>query len=52
VQADAARIDLMLLAGSAMLLLAGAGKLAIDNWLARRTQPAAQQSRARVVSPR
>ncbi|MGI9145497.1 MAG: DoxX family protein [Chloroflexota bacterium] len=40
---DAARIDLMILAGSAMLALAGAGALALDERMARgqtRTSPA------------
>jgi len=36
---DAARIDFMILAGSAMLALAGAGALALDDWLARRRAP-------------
>ena len=33
---DAARIDLMLLVGSLMLVVAGGGKLALDDWLAGR----------------
>ena len=33
---DASRIDLMMLAGAVMLLLAGAGKLSFDEWWARR----------------
>jgi putative oxidoreductase len=37
---DAARIDLMMLAGGAMLALAGAGALALDDWMARRRAPA------------
>jgi putative oxidoreductase len=36
---DAARIDLMILAGSALLALAGAGALALDNRLAGRPAP-------------
>jgi putative oxidoreductase len=43
---DASRIDLLLLAGGVMLLLAGAGKLSLDEWLARRrTVPAAEPVR-------
>jgi putative oxidoreductase len=43
---DAARIDLMLLATSVMLLAAGAGAYALDEWLARRGQPGLHASRA------
>ena len=43
---DAARIDLMLLASSVMLLAAGAGAYALDEWLARRGQPGLHASRA------
>ena len=37
---DNARIDLMLLAGAAMLLIGGSGALALDEWLIRRREPA------------
>jgi putative oxidoreductase len=33
---DAARIDLMMLAGSVMLVLVGAGMVSVDEWQARR----------------
>ena len=35
---DAGRIDLMILAASLMLVLAGAGKLAVDEYLGRREE--------------
>jgi putative oxidoreductase len=40
---DSGRIDLMMLVGSAMLVLAGAGALALDQWLAQRRASSAPQ---------
>jgi putative oxidoreductase len=44
---DIARIDIMLLVGNLMLLLEGAGALALDGWLARRRTGIAQPQAAR-----
>jgi putative oxidoreductase len=49
---DPARIDLMLLAASVMLLLTGAGALAVDEWLARRREPALAGQTLPATSPR
>jgi putative oxidoreductase len=49
---DAARIDLMLLAGSLMLVLAGAGQLALDRWRARRELGAGAAGPVAATSPR
>jgi putative oxidoreductase len=46
---DAARIDLMMLAGSIMLVLAGAGLLSLDAWLARRGEVGAGQGRVQTI---
>ncbi len=46
---DSARIDMMLLAGAVMLILAGAGKLALDEWLARRRAPLTSRTQARTA---
>jgi putative oxidoreductase len=48
---DASRIALMLLAGSVMLILAGAGTFSLDGWLARRdAEPRREPLRTRGVS--
>jgi putative oxidoreductase len=39
---DASRIDIMLLTGSGMLLLSGAGAFALDGWRARRRSGVAE----------
>lgn len=49
---DAARIDLMLLAASVMVVLAGAGAAALDAWLATRREPAVADGRVRAASAR
>jgi putative oxidoreductase len=49
---DAARIDLMMLAGSLMLVLAGAGKLAVDEWLAHRGSVANRRPGASIAPVR
>jgi putative oxidoreductase len=47
---DAGRIDLMLLIGSVMLLLVGAGAVALDDWLDKRRAVAASRSRVATVT--
>jgi len=45
---DAARLDLMLLAGSVMLIIGGAGRLAVQEWIAHRGTVAAPAQPAQV----
>jgi putative oxidoreductase len=47
---DAARIDLMMLVANVMLVLAGAGTLALDQWLLRRPQRRADPEVARALN--
>jgi putative oxidoreductase len=47
---DSARIDLMLLASSVMLVLGGAGKLSVDDLLGRKAAPRAQLRGSQVTA--